>query len=235
MSSFIDLTGKKFNRLTVISRNFEAQRQANCSSAFWNCLCDCGKSVVVDGRYIRNGKTKSCGCYNRDVISQTGQNNKKFNFYDIDSSDYGIGYMTNGKQFLFDKEDYEQIKDICWHCQKEYIVGLLNGKKVSMHRLVLGCCDNNLVIDHINGDKTDNRKSNLRVCTQHQNSMNRKLNSNNKSGYKGVSFNNQTHKWKARIKFNYQNIALGEFDKIEDAIAARIEAEKLYFGEYSRK
>lgn len=235
MGSFIDLTGQKFNRLLVISRNYDKQKETNCSSSYWNCLCDCGKSVVVDGRYIRNGRTKSCGCYNKDRITRTGQDNKKWNFYDITSESYGVGYTTSNKQFLFDKEDYEKIKSICWHYQKGYIVGLLNGKKISMHRLVLDYYNSDSVIDHINGNKSDNRKQNLRICTQHQNSMNRKINSNNVSGYKGVSFNNKTHKWKARIKFNYQNIVLGEFEKIEDAITARIEAEKRYFGEYSRK
>ena len=75
-------------------------------------------------------------------------------------------------------------------------------------------------IDHINGDRSDNRVTNLKVCTNAENGQNRGLNRNNKSGYVGVSFHAQTGKWQAHIHANGRRHRLGEFqDKEEAAIA----------------
>lgn len=62
MPAFIDITGNKYNRLTVVSRAATQNKRT-----FWNCLCDCGKPAVVQGSYLKNGKTKSCGCWQREV------------------------------------------------------------------------------------------------------------------------------------------------------------------------
>lgn len=67
-----DISGMKFGRLKVVS--FCEMRKAGSSkTAFWNAQCDCGRNVVVDGRSIRSGKTKSCGCFMRDRIKETSQ------------------------------------------------------------------------------------------------------------------------------------------------------------------
>ncbi len=64
-----DLTGKKVNRLTVLSRaGIDSQR---CIT--WNCLCDCGKSVLVSGRHLKEGGTGSCGCIRNEAKSTHGQ------------------------------------------------------------------------------------------------------------------------------------------------------------------
>lgn len=61
MGAFKDLTGQRFGRLTVISRAENRNKRT-----MWNCMCDCGNSVVVSGKDMRNGKTKSCGCYHKE-------------------------------------------------------------------------------------------------------------------------------------------------------------------------
>lgn len=66
-----DITGKRFGRYTVLKR---VENSAN-RKARWLCRCDCGTEKVVTGYYLRKGRTKSCGCYNRDLITKVGKNN----------------------------------------------------------------------------------------------------------------------------------------------------------------
>jgi hypothetical protein len=99
-------------------------------------------------------------------------------------------------------------------------------------------CTNDKVVDHINGNKLDNRKSNLRICTQQDNCRNRCVQSNNKSGYKGVSFNKEKQKYEACICIDKKTIHLGLFNSaIDAAIAYKNSETKLFgkFGYYSRQ
>ena len=112
---------------------------------------------------------------------------------------------------------------------------LPTGKRVAiyMHMEILGDCDGR-EIDHINGDKLDNRRSNLRFCTRSQNSMNHVLQSNNTSGYKGVWLRATTHHWQAEIMINQKHIRLGAFLSAEDAARAYDRAARKYFGEFAK-
>lgn len=110
---------------------------------------------------------------------------------------------------------------------KKYII-------FSFHRIVTDCPDD-LVPDHINGkdSRFDNRKCNLRLTTTSQNNMNKGLRINNTSGVTGVNFDKRLQQWRSRIGVNKETIELGYFDKFEDAVKARKEAEEKYFGEFS--
>lgn len=88
-------------------------------------------------------------------------------------------------------------------------------------------------IDHIDGDPTNNRISNLRECTSAQNKMNKVVQRNNKLGIKGVFFNKERNKYTAKIKASGKHIHLGHFANVEAAKAAYDMAEKLYFGDFS--
>jgi hypothetical protein len=90
-------------------------------------------------------------------------------------------------------------------------------------------------MDHINGNRADNRWENLRVVTRAQNSMNHKLSSQNISGTRGVSWDARAKRWLARITVNGKLTCLGIHKTLESAVAARREAELLYCGEYRRK
>jgi len=83
-------------------------------------------------------------------------------------------------------------------------------------------------IDHIDGDSLNNRWINLREVTHLENGKNVKLNVNNKTGCAGTYFHTRIGKWKAQISHNTKRFHLGYFDKLEDAIAARKQAEKQY-------
>jgi len=89
------------------------------------------------------------------------------------------------------------------------------------------------IIDHINGNKFDNRINNLRQATYSQNSANSKLSKANTSGIKGVSFNKKLNKFCARIVVRRKQITLGYFENIEHAKNKYSEAAKKYFGEYA--
>ena len=85
-------------------------------------------------------------------------------------------------------------------------------------------------IDHINGDRADDRIANLRLCTRSQNLANRRKQSNNSSGYKGVS--KSLGKWRATIRAGGRNIHLGTFECPRLAHQAYLEAARKYYGEF---
>lgn len=231
-----DLTGMKFGRLTVIARaeNYISPTGDKTSQKTrWLCKCDCGNpnKITVVSYSLTSGKTKSCGCIAKEKAKENGKKNKKYNTYDL-FGEYGIGYTSNTNEpFYFDLEDYDKIKDYCWFVNSEgYIVG---GKKsIKIHRLIMNC-PSNKVIDHINHNKADNRKYNLRICNQSQNILNKSPSKRNTSGVTGVVY--FYNKWRAQIKVKGRHISLGMFDNKEDAIKARKEAEAKYFGEYAYK
>lgn len=105
-----------------------------------------------------------------------------------------------------------------------------DGKVCLAHRLIIGA-KNGGVVDHINRNKKDNRIENLRITDKSINAFNTGVRNNNKSGYTGVGFRNDTKKWSAEIKRNGVKHCLGCFKTKEEAIAARVKAERLYYGE----
>lgn len=95
-------------------------------------------------------------------------------------------------------------------------------------------CPKGYQIDHINGDKLDNRMENLRIVTYKQNAQNSAIKSNNTSGYKGVSLTKEKNKWRAYININKKQVNLGRFIKKEDAAKAYNIAATKHFGKYAR-
>jgi len=88
-------------------------------------------------------------------------------------------------------------------------------------------------VDHINGDISDNRIENLRAATHAQNQQNRKLQSNNASGVKGVYFNKLQKQWVAQINHNKKRTHLGCFFNLEDAAAAVRQFREQHHGEFA--
>ena len=161
---------------------------------------------------------------------------RKYNKYDL-SGEYGIGWTSNtNKEFYFDLEDYDKIKDYCW---REYVPkdcdhitlrtrDRQSGENIMMHGLIFEkCCD------HINRNPLDNRKSNLRKATAMENARNSSRAKNNTSGITGVTWNKRDCVWQARICVDRKSKSLGCFNDKTDAIIARLNAENEYYGEFA--
>ena len=230
-----DIVNQKFTRLLVLYRVENYIKPSGNKVAQWMCQCDCGNKIVVRGDHLRHQLVRSCGCLRDEKASDKCKNNKKYNTYDL-SGDYGIGYTENTNEiFLFDLEDYDKIKNYCWSINKDgyiYSSELGSNNIVFLHRLIMNPKDNELV-DHIEHNKFDNRKSKLRIVNKSQNAMNSIIPINNTSGVKGVYWIKKYQKWLASIKINQRTINLGYYINFNDAVKALKDAEEKYFGEYS--
>jgi hypothetical protein len=239
----LDLIGERFGRLVVTAKaEDKIYEKSGKHKSQWYCDCDCGtKNKIILGVSLTSGSTKSCGCLHKEISSITAKtkisHGKKYNEYDL-SGKYGVGYTYKGEEFYFDLEDYDKIKDICWYLSvRGYVVGhcLNTSRPIKMHQIILPTDDKHIA-DHINTNmKHDNRKSNLRVATQQENTRNRKISSNNTSGHRGVSYDKRNKKWLAYIGHNHKHINLGTYNNFDDAVKAREEAEEKYFGEFAYK
>jgi hypothetical protein len=225
-----ELLGKTFGRWTIIDIIKKEK-----SRIYFQCICDCGKIKEVYCSSVISGKSKSCGCLSKELIRKR---NKKQNDFDLYHS-CGYGYTYKKEIFYFDLEDYELIKNYCWHINKQgYISTFIykenKRKQLFFHRLVMNPPDN-LDIDHIDHQLNNNQKSNLRYCNSSLNLMNSKLRKDNTSGYKGISWNKEKQKFEVYLCINQKNIKLGYYKNIEDAITIRENAELKYFGEFKYK
>ena len=110
------------------------------------------------------------------------------------------------------------------------------GKLYKAHRLIYLMMHGELpqFIDHIDNNPLNNKIENLRPTTKAQNGFNRKINSNNSSGYKGVGWDKQAKKWKARCWVNKKTHNIGFFDTIEEAADAIKSARIELHGDYAR-
>lgn len=138
---------------------------------------------------------------------------------------------------IFNVEDIDKVKEHFWHrtdLQRSTYYCRSN-KLGRLHRYILEVSDDSIVVDHINHNGLDNRRCNLRVCTNSQNICNCCIPKNNKSGHKGVYWDSNRKKWNTQITINKKTIHLGRYDNIEDAIRVRNEAAKKYYGEFANE
>src|SRR3990167_455177 len=139
--------------------------------------------------------------------------------------------LTKGKFALVDDDMFEYLNQFRWKFDKSvgYACRTLYPKgKEYMHRIINNTPKGKQT-DHINRNKLDNRKENLREATPILNLRNTGLRNTNKSGYKGIWFWKERNKWQAYIRADYKQIHLGLFKDIKDAIEARKQGEELYW------
>jgi hypothetical protein len=154
--------------------------------------------------------------------------------------DNAIIITIHGHEVIIDKEDFNRVAEIgCWQIHdagnNKYVVHY-NYKllpAIRLHRIIINC-PNDKVVDHINGDTFDNRKSNLRICTIHQNNFNKTKQKRNTSGYKGVSWHIHDKKWQVTIQVSGKKLYIGQYHDIQEAHKAYCEAAIKYHGEYAR-
>lgn len=150
--------------------------------------------------------------------------------------------LTRGMVAIVDSEDYEWLSQFKWtFATNGYAFRRRNmgqdgynvGDNVLMHREIMQA-PRYMQVDHINGNRLNNSRQNLRLCTHHQNNTNRAPTGCGTSKYKGVSFDTQTQKWRATITANRNMINLGRFPNEIDAAQAYNLAAVQYHGEFAR-
>lgn len=139
--------------------------------------------------------------------------------------------LSGGHEAKVDDEDYEYLSQWKWHYAHGYARrNVWNGAKekpgyIYMHRLI-NDTPQDMVTDHIDRDGLNNTRANLRSANKRLNSLNRWVQTNNTSGYKGVSWNKALGKWESSVWEYRKKRVLGYFDDLEDAAAVRARAEK---------
>lgn len=223
--------GKQYNDWTIIGDAPDRIDAAGKHHKRYLCECKCGNKLIKDFYKIKSGAKMCKECYLKLLPDNGVPFERKENVYDL-SGEYGVGWTNNSNQeFYFDLEDYDKIKSYCWYESKNgYIVayGGTEEKTVKMHSLL--CCSG---CDHKNRLKYDNRKLNLRACKQSDNVKNRSIPKSNTSGIIGVSFHKRANRWAAYISCDKTRHSLGFYVDKNEAIVARLSAEKKYFGEFS--
>ncbi len=126
------------------------------------------------------------------------------------------------------------VNSLRWYLGHGYAVRNKNGKSHHrfMHRMITGAPDG-IFVDHIDGDRLNNQKSNLRLATKAENGFNRPMLKRNKFGYKGVSFSKEKGRFRASIQSFGRWKHLGYFESATEAYAARIQCEASEHGEFS--
>ena len=135
--------------------------------------------------------------------------------------------------FEIDDEDYLLVSSRAWWYQRNgYIVTEISQRTVLLHRLLMNTPEG-FETDHINGNKLDNRKSNLRICTRSQNQHNQKPRTGS-SKYKGVCWYKPVEKWLAQIRSSGKKKHIGLFSDEKEAALAYNSVARELFGEYAR-
>lgn len=240
--------GVVFGRLTVIEQTEDyISPKSGKHYARFLCKCNCGNpnliAINLSSLVKKKEPTISCGCLARERSSESlsKRNSKpmsknpslRINLIDEkDGKMYGEcrTYNTN-ELFYFPMEFYEKLKDVnpCAFLDSTGKSRLMvydkedkKSKKILSYLGIGGW-------DHKDRENTlDYRWSNLRPATKSEQNQNRGTQKNNTSGFKGVCWNKRNQKWQAYIYINNQHIYLGLFQKKEDAIKARLDAEQKY-------
>ncbi len=145
--------------------------------------------------------------------------------------------LTFGKWAIIDAADYYRVKDFKWCAVQKgptfYAKTLrTNGSHLSLHRLITNA-PKHLVVDHINHNGLDNRRSNLRLCTPAQNQQNKRPQAGGTSRHKGVHWDKKRKKYIAQIGHKSKRYTIGRFDNEDDAGRAYDKKAKELFGEYA--
>ena len=214
IKSSYNLIGKQFDRWNVIEFDQEVSEIRGQSS--WKCKCMCGTIKTVDQYCLMNGISRSCGCLSRETTSN--RLSKTNQIYTFDN--YGICFFNNSNEyFIFDLDDIDVIQNRCWHKQSRgYATSNSNDGEILAHRVIMSKYYNinGKEIDHINHNKLDNRKCNLRVCTASENKINRMVKESN-TGIRNIHYSDKTDSYMVSIHHN-KNIIQKRFKLLNDAI-----------------
>lgn len=196
-----NIVGKKYAHFDVLK---EIPRKANGVRRF---LCKC--------RFCGNISIKTKGQIERRKIMRCEHCPPDYHF--SVNGNTAVGILPDGSEFTVDAADVERVSQMRWsrHSSGYIVSDGCRGKfrRIRLHEFLLNPRGiPNIIIDHVNRNKLDCRRSNLRFVTPQQNCMNKSLSRNNKTGYAGVFFDNSMGCYRAKIGINDQRISLGRSD-----------------------
>ena len=214
-----DLAGRTINGWEILKKVDRVNGQVS-----FLCRCTkCGIESVHSASTIRWSRTQRCRQCARDYqFSIVGE--------------IAIGYLFDGSEFLIDAEDVDKVRQMTWRVNAEGYISHPNRPKKGntlLHRMLAGVNDPKVMVDHINRNRMDCRKSNLRIITPFGNSCNHKLFETNKTGYTGVYYSRRSGRYEVKVGYNHKRIRLGSSpnDLITLAQMYNIGAQ-FFFGEY---
>lgn len=150
--------------------------------------------------------------------------------------------MRGGFIAIVDDDDFEQINQYKWFLQRGYArrqqhvylgVNKYENVTFSMHRMIMGLTDPKIEVDHINHNKLDNRKCNLRICNRNGNVQNTSSCRNSSSKYIGVCWDKRDKVWIATVKHNGKQVYRAYFKNEVDAAKERDRVASIYHGEFA--
>lgn len=196
-------------------RNKYGNKLVECKCPFCNSIFIIRKSQIKTA--------KSCGC-------QKGHRSK--NTYVIKGEVTEV-FDAKGNMCLIDTEDLKRVKEYYWYQDSRgyWLHHVSRHTKIYLHKFVMSVEDSNTLVDHIFHDTCDNRKSKLRPCSNVENLRNKNLNKTNATGHVGV-YKTNSGKFKSLVFVKGKEIRLGVFETFEEAVYARKEAEKQYYGDF---
>lgn len=150
--------------------------------------------------------------------------------------------LTRGLVALVDDEDYAEVSKYKWFANNNgyaarNVKDQSTGKRTTlvMHRILMGLEQGDTrQVDHVDGNRVNNCRSNMRIVMPAENAKNRKGNHNNTSGYKGVVWRKSSRKWVAQIGVNGKKVGLGYFDDPQKAYEAYCAASIRLHGEFGK-
>ena len=177
-----------------------------------------GDFWVTPNNHLRGKGCPKCGVIKNANGIKRAANNKRPDLSHIKTPPGSkvVPVGTKGDYALVDDEDYDRVMGYNWCYSEGYAVNDFVGR---MHRFILNTPEDK-VTDHINHNRLDNRRCNIRVCTQQENMCNTRRNSGS-SKYRGVTFNKVTNSWMAQIGYNKKHFYLGH-------LSEEIEADRSY-------
>lgn len=223
---FIDLTGRRFGRLTVVRRVEDRVTPSGRRIAQWLCYCECGGQCVVQGWNLSRGLTRSCGCYAREQHVKRGQT-------------MNLKHGHNRRKAV--SPEYQSWRSMIQRCENPnaYDYARYGGRGITVCERWRSCFENFLAdmgprpspqhtLDRIDPNR-NYEPGNCRWATKAEQSRNVRPRQSNVIGVKGVRKSGR-NSYAASISVDGKSVYLGVFPTVEEAIQARRKAEQLYWG-----
>lgn len=216
MPEFVDLTGRRFGRLTVIGRAEDYISPTGKKTVRWMCKCDCGRSVTVLRNSLLSGHTLSCGCLQREAAESAAE--------DLTGTQFGE-WTVLSRAPLAKKDQNGGLNG--WLCRC-----ICGTERVVRTRLLTSGASRSCGC--VTAKKAKSRIDDDNVLGRYNGTVISKLKSDkptsaSKTGVRGVYWSERDQRYIAKIMIRRKDIYLGRFRTLEEAAKARAEAEEKYY------